>query len=112
MVTKPDAHARVRPKRSSRNRAAVDDGTLPKDPSDVNGPSSLNKLREALEQSEHERERTVNLLVRAEEDLDTAHQRLLDADAARRHLLENVASGGDEARRRFASVLHDDVLQH
>lgn len=55
--------------------------------------------------------RASELLVQAEEDLSSAHQRLDDADAARRHLLENVASGGDEARRRFASVLHDDVLQ-
>lgn len=55
--------------------------------------------------------RTSELLEQAEEDLSTAHQRLTDADAARRHLLDNVASGGDEARRRFASVLHDDVLQ-
>jgi signal transduction histidine kinase len=50
-------------------------------------------------------------LTQAENDLDTARQRLADADSARRHLLDNVASGGDEARRRFASVLHDDVLQ-
>jgi signal transduction histidine kinase len=31
--------------------------------------------------------------------------------AARRRLLNNVAAGGDEARRRFASALHDDSLQ-
>jgi signal transduction histidine kinase len=31
--------------------------------------------------------------------------------AARRHLLNNIAAGGDEARRRFASALHDDSLQ-
>ena len=31
--------------------------------------------------------------------------------AARRHLLNNIAAGGDEARRRFASTLHDDSLQ-
>ena len=30
---------------------------------------------------------------------------------ARRNLLDNLASGGDEARRRFASHLHDDSLQ-
>src|SRR5260370_6086451 len=30
---------------------------------------------------------------------------------ARRQLLANVASGGDEARRRFAGALHDDSLQ-
>lgn len=68
-------------------------------------------LEEALARSEMERARAAELLEQAEEDLDTAQQRLDDADAARRHLLENVASGGDEARRRFASVLHDDVLQ-
>jgi signal transduction histidine kinase len=49
--------------------------------------------------------------MRAEHDLETALRRLEDADAARRHLLDNVASGGDEARRRLASTIHDDVLQ-
>ena len=53
----------------------------------------------------------VKALARAEEDLSAANQRLEDADAARRHLLDNVASGGDEARRRLATALHDDVLQ-
>jgi len=37
--------------------------------------------------------------------------RLEEAVAARRHLLNNIAAGGDEARRRFASALHDDSLQ-
>ena len=37
--------------------------------------------------------------------------RLEDAMAGRRHLLNNIASGGDEARRRFATALHDDSLQ-
>jgi len=37
--------------------------------------------------------------------------RLKEAVAARRHLLNNIAAGGDEARRRFASALHDDSLQ-
>jgi signal transduction histidine kinase len=37
--------------------------------------------------------------------------RLEEAMAARRQLLGNIAAGGDEARRRFASVLHDDSLQ-
>jgi signal transduction histidine kinase len=47
----------------------------------------------------------------AEEELDVAVERLEEAMAARRQLLANVASGGDEARRRFASALHDDSLQ-
>jgi len=47
----------------------------------------------------------------AEEELDVAVGRLEDAVAARRHLLANVAAGGDEARRRIASALHDDSLQ-
>jgi len=37
--------------------------------------------------------------------------RLEEAMAARRHLLNNIAAGGDEARRRFATALHDDSLQ-
>src|SRR3989475_7164788 len=47
----------------------------------------------------------------AEEELGVAVERLEEAMAARRQLLANVASGGDEARRRFASALHDDSLQ-
>jgi len=47
----------------------------------------------------------------AEEELDVAVGRLEEAMSARRHLLANVAAGGDEARRRFASALHDDSLQ-
>jgi signal transduction histidine kinase len=47
----------------------------------------------------------------AEDDLDAAAIRLEDAIAARRRLMGNIASGGDEARRRFTSVLHDDALQ-
>lgn len=47
----------------------------------------------------------------AEDELDAAAQRLEKAIAARRHLLANVAAGGGEARRRFASALHDDSLQ-
>ena len=37
--------------------------------------------------------------------------RLEEAMIARRHLLNNIAAGGDEARRRFATALHDDSLQ-
>ncbi|MHB8612897.1 MAG: GAF domain-containing sensor histidine kinase [Candidatus Dormibacteraceae bacterium] len=47
----------------------------------------------------------------AEDELGTAAVRLEDAVAARRRLMNNIASGGDEARRRFTSVLHDDALQ-
>jgi signal transduction histidine kinase len=111
IVTKPDAHPRVRPKRSSRARRPGDGDSLPENDQYAGGSSSLDQLREALERSERERRKAAELLGRAEENLGVAQQRLYDADAARRHLLENVASGGDEARRRFASVLHDDVLQ-
>jgi signal transduction histidine kinase len=47
----------------------------------------------------------------AEDELGTTAVRLEDAVATRRRLINNIASGGDEARRRFASVLHDDALQ-
>jgi signal transduction histidine kinase len=47
----------------------------------------------------------------AEEELDVTVERLEVAEAARRHLVDNVAAGGDQARRRFASALHDDSLQ-
>jgi signal transduction histidine kinase len=47
----------------------------------------------------------------AEDELGTAAIRLEDAVAARRRLMNNIASGGDEARRRFTSALHDDALQ-
>ena len=47
----------------------------------------------------------------AEEELDVVVERLEDAMVARRQLLANVAAGGDEARRRIASALHDDSLQ-
>jgi signal transduction histidine kinase len=46
-----------------------------------------------------------------EEELGTTAVRLEEAVAARRRLMNNIASGGDEARRRFAGVLHDDSLQ-
>lgn len=47
----------------------------------------------------------------AEDDLGQTAVRLEEAMTARRHLLNNIAAGGDEARRRFASALHDDSLQ-
>ena len=68
-------------------------------------------LQQTITRVQQERDRTAARLQEAEEDLDVAQQRLEDADSARRHLLDNVASGGDEARRRFASALHDDALQ-
>lgn len=47
----------------------------------------------------------------SEDELGNTAVRLEEAMAARRHLLNNIAAGGDEARRRFASALHDDSLQ-
>ena len=47
----------------------------------------------------------------SEQKLDATVERLEQAAAARRQLLGNIAAGGDEARRRFASALHDDSLQ-
>ena len=47
----------------------------------------------------------------AEDELAQTAVRLEEAMATRRHLLNNIAAGGDEARRRFASALHDDSLQ-
>ena len=47
----------------------------------------------------------------AEDELGTTAVRLEEAVAARRRLMDNIASGGDEARRRLASSLHDDSLQ-
>jgi signal transduction histidine kinase len=110
-IAQPNGKAGVRSKRSNNSR------TLPKGqpPHASNGASppdgDIAELVAALARAEEERVRAAELLEQAEEDLSTANQRLTDADAARRHLLDNVASGGDEARRRFASVLHDDVLQ-
>jgi signal transduction histidine kinase len=113
-IAQPNGKAGVRSKRNSNSGGSR---SLPREqpPSTPNGGPPANGevagLVEALAHSEQQRVRTSELLEQAEEDLSTANQRLTDADAARRHLLENVASGGDEARRRFASVLHDDVLQ-
>lgn len=47
----------------------------------------------------------------SEGELGRTTARLEEAISARRHLLNNIAAGGDEARRRFASALHDDSLQ-
>jgi len=46
-----------------------------------------------------------------EDDRGRTAVRLEQATAARRQLLNNIAAGGDQARRRFASALHDDSLQ-
>ena len=47
----------------------------------------------------------------AEDELGHTAARLEEAMAARRHLLNDIAAGGDRARRRFASALIDDPLQ-
>jgi len=47
----------------------------------------------------------------SEDHLGRTAVRLEHATTARRQLLNNIAAGGDEARRRFASALHDDSLQ-
>ncbi len=47
----------------------------------------------------------------SEEERGQTAGRLGGALAGRRHLLNNIAAGGDEARRRFATALHDDSLQ-
>lgn len=48
---------------------------------------------------------------KSEDELGHTAVRLEEAMSARRHLLNNIAAGGDEARRRFANALHDDSLQ-
>jgi signal transduction histidine kinase len=48
---------------------------------------------------------------KSEIDLSRTAVRLEQTMAARRQLFNNIAAGGDEARRRFASALHDDSLQ-
>src|SRR5258708_7918765 len=64
-------------------------------------------LKATITRVELERDRAATRLQQAEEDLDAAHQRLEDADSARRHLLDNVASGGDEAGRRAGARPHE-----
>ena len=75
------------------------------------GANTPPDLEDGLLRANRERDVAVARLQQAEEDLDAVNQRLEDADSARRHLLDNVAAGGDEARRRFASALHDGALQ-
>lgn len=115
-IAQPNGKAGVRSKRTTTSRTPGREGQTRRrnggDQADgIEPAAAVSELVEALARSEHERVRAAELLEQAEEDLSAAHQRLDDADAARRHLLDNVASGGDEARRRFASALHDDVLQ-
>lgn len=99
IATRPGAQNRRRTKRI----------TIPDPATPANGEAT--DLHETITRIELERDRTAAQLQQAEEDLTAAQQRLEDADSARRHLLDNVASGGDEARRRFASALHDGALQ-
>jgi signal transduction histidine kinase len=47
----------------------------------------------------------------SEDELGATAVRLEEAVAARKRLMRNISSGGDEARRRFASVLNEDSLQ-
>ena len=75
------------------------------------GPNAPSDQQDGLLRASRERDVAVARLQQAEEDLDAINQRLEDADSARRYLLDNVAAGGDEARRRFASALHDGALQ-
>jgi len=96
-IAQPNGKPGVRSKRNHNSR------TLPKgQPAhapngdlEPNGDGAehagMAELVEALARSEQQRVRAAELLEQAEEDLSTAHQRLTDADAARRHLLDNVA---------------------
>jgi signal transduction histidine kinase len=121
LVTRPVARGRGRSKAISERgsakpaistRAKTTSGRKARDAeSSKNGGASSPRHGETDSGAERERARIAELLQRAEDDLSIANRRLDDADAVRRHLLENVASGGDEARRRFASALHDDALQ-
>lgn len=108
LVTRPDARKRVRAKRNE-DPDLVRGGADPPDNADLK--KHIAGLRESIARVELERDVAGARLIQAEQDLDTAQHRLEDADAARRHLLDNVAAGGDEARRRFASALHDGALQ-
>ena len=119
IATKPGAHeSRRRAKRNAElhaDRPAYGDSDGGEKEAQVRDTVTKGgdhvHLAEAIQRAEHEREIAAARLQQAEEDLDAANQRLEDADSARRHLLDNVASGGDEARRRFATALHDGALQ-
>lgn len=63
-------------------------------------------------ESSTSRKRKLAPIAEKQAHTDDRARRSLDAAlTARRNLLGNLASGGDEARRRFASHLHDDTLQ-
>ncbi len=118
IATTPGAHRRGRDKRNAepgadRRRHGVSSGVREQAQIDnaVKRDGDVADLHDAIGRVEHERDVASARLRQAEEDLDAANQRLEDADFARRHLLDNVASGGDEARRRFATALHDGALQ-
>ena len=104
---------RITPPESNRRSSAAKSSSGDDEPvapaRKTNG--EVRVLQQTISRVEQERDRAAARLQQAEEDLDVAQQRLEDADSARRHLLDNVASGGDEARRRFATALHDDALQ-
>jgi signal transduction histidine kinase len=65
-----------------------------------------------MRDSSPSRKRKVAPIADEQARTDDRVRKSLDAAlTARRNLLGNLASGGDEARRRFASHLHDDTLQ-
>ena len=103
IATQPGARGGGRAKRTTEARTNRR--------SSGNGNGTSPGVHETITRIELERDRASARLQQAEADLDAANKRLEDADSARRHLLENVASGGDEARRRFATTLHDGALQ-
>ena len=116
IATKPGAQRRGPAKRiaepdANRRLHGVSGGAEAQPDGTVRSGGHVAGLEDAIVRAEHERDVAAARLRQAEEDLDSANQRLEDADSARRHLLDNVASGGDEARRRFATALHDGALQ-
>lgn len=116
IATKPGAQRRGPAKRiaepdANRRVHGVSGGAEAQPDDTVKTGGNVAGLQDAIVRAEHERDVAAARLRQAEEDLDSANQRLEDADSARRHLLDNVASGGDEARRRFATALHDGALQ-
>ena len=115
LATRPDAQQRrSRVKRNEEPGSPRNSGSARLKKPIANRASSngeIHVLRETIARVEQERDLVASRLRRADEDLDAVQRRLEDADSARRHLLDNVAAGGDEARRRFASALHDGALQ-